>query len=833
MPSTTTFSPQPAITPDDSLVSDRFPGWLLGLFLVVMTLVAYEPVWHAGFVWDDDTLLTGNAAVKSPDGLSRIWFQTDFPLTVTSFWLEWRLWGMYAPGYHLTNILLHAAGALLFWRVLARLKIPAAWLAAACFAVHPVNVESVAWIAERKNTLALVFFTLTLLVYLRFEDTGRWRWYWAALGAFTLALFSKTAVAPLPLVLLGIAWWRRGRVRPLDVWRSLPFFAIAALLSLMSVWFQNQVGSGGVRLESFWSRLAGAGWVAWFYLYKAFLPLNLIFVYPRWQINAASFWSYLPVLLLAAAIAIGWRYRNRWSKGWLFGLSYFIVMLLPVLGFVNVYFMRYSLIADHYQYFAIIGPLAAGVGGLVWLGNRFSKETHRFLPVAGGMILLTLGVQTWRQCRMYSNTDTLWQVTLQQNPRCDMAYNNLGADFLAQGRVDEAIVYYQKSLDLMPDDVSHGNLGYALLKKGRWDEAIDHLEAALKIRPDFPEADFNLGVALEKKGRTDDAIEHFQTAAKSLPNDPEVQKALAHALMRQGQLEPAIEHYQKALALRPGEAGAHQSLGNALFRKGQVDEAVAHYRKALDLDPAAIPVHNSLGLALMQQGHVDEAMAEYQKVLERQPGNTDALGNLADALLAKRQPDEAIVLYRKILEIAPANTDVLGNLGNAFLLKGQTDDAIACFQQVLTAQPENANARVNLGNALVREHHLPEAITQYRRVLDKDPDNIPALYRLSRILATSSDPTFRNGPWAVQLMEHANHLSNDRDPVTLAMLAGAYAEIGKFPDAIAAVQRAIALAAQNNPALAKNLESQLALYQDESPFHDPSLTNAPSTLPHP
>jgi Flp pilus assembly protein TadD len=595
----------------DQSAAGHYPsrGGFIGLLLVAVTLIAYLPVWRAGFIMDDNDWV-GSSLMRQADGLYRYWCTTEapdyFPVTSSMMWLEWRLWGEHPLGYHLVNVLLHALSAVLWWRVLRRLKIPGAWLAAAVFAVHPVNVESVAWISERKNTLAMVFFVLTLLWYLRFEDTGRRRWHGAALGAFGLGLLSKTAVAPLPLVLLGLAWWRRGRVERRDLWRSVPFFAAAAALALVTIWFQSHraIGSTVVRADSFWSRLAGAGWAVWFYLYKAVLPVNLAFVYPRWRIAAANGWSYVPGLLVVAGLLMCWRYRRGWGKAWLFGLGYFVVLLLPILGFINVYFMRYSLVADRWQYFSIIGPIALAVAGMTvvfrrgagfgatasWSAaalrrfgdaesarGRAQSKTWRFVvhpyfQAAFCAVLLSgLGAMTWRQCGIYTDSETLWQTTLARNPDCFLAHNNLGKLLLEKGQADAAINHFQKALALQPDFAeAHNNLGNALLQKGSGDEAIAHFQKALELQSDYANARYNLGNALVQKGRVDEAI----------------------------------SHYQQVLKIQPGFAEAHNNLGSLLLQKGQVDEAMAHFRTALEIQPDNATAQYNLGAALLQKGQV-------------------------------------------------------------------------------------------------------------------------------------------------------------------------------------------------------------------------------------
>jgi len=608
--------------------SSRRRGWFVGLLLVAATFLVYLPVWQAGFIWDDDTFLVANPLIKQAGGLYRFWCTTAaadyFPATSTNLWLEWRLWGNNPLGYHLTNVLLHALSAVVLWRVLVRLKIAGAMLAAALFALHPVNVESVAWITERKNTLAMFFFALTLLWYLRFEDTGRRRWYWLGVGAFVMALLSKTAVVMLPIVLLGIAWWRRGRVGRPDVWRSVPFFAASVLLGLVTVWFQyhQAIGSDVVREDSFWSRLAGAGWAVWFYLYKAVLPLNLTFVYPRWPIEATNVLSYAPGLLVVAGFVVCWRYRNRWGKGLLFGLGYFLVMLLPVLGFLNIYFMRFSLVADHWQYFSILGPLALAAAGITLALNGIARGNLFVKPTVVVTLLLVLGVLTWRQVGMYADSETLWRTTIARNPKCHIAHVSLGNVLYKKGQLDDAIRHYQMALAISPDFSAHMGLGCALLYKGQLDEAIHHCQEALAIFPDKAEAHYNLANALLYKGQLDEAISHFQKALDLRPDHANACNNLGYALLRKGQVREAVAHYQMALQIQPDSAGPYNNLAwvlatcpEASVRNG--GQAITLAQQANQLSGGQNPVMlKTLAAAYAEAGRFPEAIAAAQRALD-------------------------------------------------------------------------------------------------------------------------------------------------------------------------------------------------------------------------
>ena len=333
--------------------------------IAIATFAVYWPAIHGGFIWDDELLLTKNALVKASNGLYRIWFTREpidyWPVTNSSFWIEWRLWGMNPTGYHVTNVLLHIGNALLAWALLSRLSIAGGFIAALLFAIHPVNVESVAWIAQRKNTLSMLFFLTSTLLYLQSPIGNRQSpiRYWLSFLAFVLAMLSKGSVVILPSILLLLVWWRQKRVRMRDVVETIPFWIAAITLTIVNIWFQHHGSHSDIRDATFVQRLLGAGAVPWFYLSKAIVPVRLMFVYPQWIVIASDprWWLALAATLSTTALLFIYR-RNEIVRALLFAWLFFCIALLPVMGFTDVYFMKYSLVADHYEYIALLAVCA-------------------------------------------------------------------------------------------------------------------------------------------------------------------------------------------------------------------------------------------------------------------------------------------------------------------------------------------------------------------------------------------------------------------------------------------------------------------------------------------
>jgi tetratricopeptide (TPR) repeat protein len=573
--------------------------WFFCLLLAVVTMLAYHPAWHGGVLWDDDAHI-GGPELRTLDGLRRIWFvprttQQYYPLLHTSYWLQQKLWGDSITGYHIVNLLLHIGCVVLVLRIVRFLRIPGAELAATIFALHPVNVETVAWIAERKNTLSGVFALAATLWYLRFDENRSRRSYALALGLFLLGLLSKTAIVTLPLALLVIFWWKRGAISwRHDVVPLIPFFFFSAAAGLMTRWVEyGNIGYRARMLDlSLLDRCLIAGRAFWFYLWKLLWPSNLMFVYPRWEISAAVPWQYIFPLAVLVLLGILWSLR-RWSRTPLAGVLLYMVLLLPSLGFANIYFFLYSFVADHWQYLACLGIITPCASGIVLLATRLKSGYAWLEPgvtlVIGGVLFLL----TWQQSRMYNNAETLYRTTIAHNPACWLAYDHL-VDILYQAnRIPEAMNLFKDELRIKPA-VAHYSLGNALLRKGRTSEAIDQFTEALRINPDYAEAHNNLGYALLVTGRT----------------------------------SAAIEQCKEALRIDPTYAHAHNNLGNALAQTGRASEAIDHYKQTLRMNPNSADAHSNLGAALAQMGRISEAIEELKAAVRINPNNIDARNNL-------------------------------------------------------------------------------------------------------------------------------------------------------------------------------------------------------------
>ena len=610
-------------------------------------------------LWDDNAHLT-RPELRSTAGLWSIWFdvgatQQYYPVSHSAFWVMHRLWGDATTGYHLVNIALHSTSAFLLALILRRLGLRGGVLAAFIFALHPVQVESVAWMTELKNTLSAACFFASALAYLRFDRRRHLHAYAASFALFIAAVLAKSVAAALPAALLVVFWWKRGRIRWLrDVRPLIPFFSVGLAVGVTTAWFERTLnGAQGSEFQlSALDRIVLAGHAVWFYLAKLLWPARLSFIYPRWGVDAHDWRQWIYPLAAALVLAGCWAIRRR-SRAPLAVALLFIGLLFPALGFVDVYPFRYSFVADHFQYFASAVVFAA-----------FAAIMPR-PQLAGPVICAVLGILTWRQCRDYTDEATLYAATLRRNPACWMCHNNLATAKLhgSDAEFQDALAHLREALRINPrDPEAHNNMGGALQRMGRYEDALREHEAALRLNPRLVEARYNAGVCEQALGRIEEAREQYAEAARAQPDYAMAHYNLGTALTQLERLGEAEAEFNTALALAPELAPAHDGIAVIMLRTGRIPDAVSELKTATRIRPDYAPSHYTLALTLANAGLNEEALDEFAQAVR----------------------------------YAPASPEMHHDYGVALANAGRFDEAAAQFRETLRLQPDNASARLNL-----------------------------------------------------------------------------------------------------------------------------------------
>ena len=667
-----------------------------GLFLAVV-LLAYGPALDGGFIWDDDAHVT-RPELRDLRGLVRIWTdptatQQYYPLTHSGFWLQSFLWGERPVGYHVVNVVLHALSALLAWTVLRRLDVRGALLAAAIFALHPVHVESVAWISELKNSLSGVLYLAAALAWLRFDPPGKEpgepreaRWWIVAFILFVCALLAKSVTATLPAALLLIVWWKRGRLSlGRDVVPLIPFLAVGVAMGLITAWIERHViGARGEDYAfSLIERVLVAGRVFWFYLGKLLWPAELIFIYPRWTIDASAGWQYLFPVAAVVVVGAAWALRGRIGRGPAAGLLYFGGTLFPVLGFFNVYPFKFSFVADHFQYLASLGILTMVAWGVATALERAGAWRKPAGVAACAVLLVVLGGLSFHQARIYEDAETLWIDTTTRSPASFMAFNNLGYEYSRQGRLDEAEEAYATAIAVKPDfDQGYFNLARLHGKQGRAERAIAMYRRAIELRPGYGDAYYNLGIELGGLGRHAEAIRALEAAIEARPDVAEAHYNLGIALSRSGRLEEAAEAMDSALAIRQDYPEARLGLGAIYRGLGRPEDAVAQLRAVLDSDPDRPEAHYEMGRALADLGDPVGAAGAY---------------SAAGKLFGQRQRyADAAEAFGLALEQRPDDAEAYFWMGAAYARLGRHADAVGAWRSAARLDPEGEQGRAAL-----------------------------------------------------------------------------------------------------------------------------------------
>ena len=734
-------------------VPPRVLKLLFILALAMATLWVFWPLGNYGFInLDDDVYVYGNPRVKTGLTLKGIiWAFTTLeagfwhPLTWLSHMLDCEIYGLNAGGHHWTNVLLHIASTLLLFLVLERMT-RASWrssLVAALFALHPLHVESVAWVAERKDVLCTFFGMLTLWTYVRYTERPGLNRYLIVLSSFVLGLLSKAMLITLPGVMLLLDYWplRRfpfgpssGPGNSIDhpsmngkgerwfphhfVLEKVPFFVLAAIFSFLTFLAEQSVGA----IKSFeWVPLeARVGNALVFYLSyigKMIWPHPLAVFYPHpgrlpmGQVVGAGLFL-VGVSVLVVRLARKYPYL---VVGWLWYLG----TLVPVIGLVQV---GGHGLADRYTYVPLIGLFMMMAWGVpeVLAGGRYRKAV---LALSAGLLLSIFMVVTRLQIQQWHDSITLFTHTLRVTPGNSLIHTNLGLVLAEQGKIQEAIAHYTEALRIDPKDVhAHNNLGNALAGQGRTQEAIAHYTEALRINPNYGFAHNNLANVLFRQGRSQEAAAHYTEALRINPNDAHAHKNLANVLLRQGRTHEAMAHYTRALRINPNDADARNNLGNALARQGRTQEAAVHYTEALRINPNFADARNNLGNALARQGRVQEAAVHYTEALRINPNDAHAHNNLGNALDDLGRTQEAIAHYSEALRIDPNFAGAHYNLGNALSNQGRIEEAISHFTKALGIKPDLAEARFSLGVAYSQRGNRELALEEYKILRGMNPD---------------------------------------------------------------------------------------------------------------
>lgn len=777
------------------------------VLLLALLFAAYFPCLNGTLVWDDDAWTKDIAHLtRDWQGLWRIWteptaLQQYYPVTGTTFWLDQRLWGDWTLPYHLENLLLHALGAFLLWRLLRRLAVPGAGFTSSVFLLHPVMVESVAWITQRKNVLSLVFLLGALLAWEKWRGkeegapgSNKKRTMPARLAPavlclllFAAALLSKITAFVFAPTLLLIAWWKTGRLG----WRehvlpTLPFFAVTFGLGSLVWWIEvHHVGAAGKDFAAPWAeRLANAGHAFWFYPRKLLWPNELCFVYPDWRTTPFHAWQWAWPAGAVLLITCLWLARRKIGRGPLAALLFYAGALLPVTGLINVYGGLFSPVGDHWVHVPGLGILVLAGTVVATLAEKAGR------PSAPGIIaIILLPLLAWqsrRQSWQYSDKETLWAETIRRNPDAWLAHQNLGMDRVSQQRMEDAVAHFEAVLAIRPEHAEAlNNLGGALSHLGRFDEAQDAYRKAivLDVR-NAPYAQVNLGNLLLTDGKTDEAIEQFRAALLLNPEYDEAHNSLGAALVRKGFINEGIEHLKEALRIHPDYAQAYNNLGSAV-QKQDAAKAVEFYREALRVDPRFIDAHNNLGETFYLQGDVPGAIAAYQKVIELDARHEKAWYNL----------------------------------GLCFTAQDKMAEAEAAYKKAVSLNPGYANAHNNLANNLLKEKRAREAVDHLQKAVEADDQQLAALNNLAWVLATDADASLRDGVKAAELARRAAELTQHEHPVILSTLAAALAETGAFAEAAQKARQAMDLARrQGNPSLAAGLENYVRSYEAGQPL---------------
>ncbi len=716
-----------------------FPDILAMLALCLLVAVSYFPATTAGFIWDDRAI-TETKPVQHLSGLLQIWFDPHslkqyeghyWPVLYTTFWLEHKLWGFdAATGYHIVNLLLHSAVTLLLWRLLRRLAVPGAWVAAAVFAVHPLHVEPAVWVIGRKDLMSGLFYLATVLTYIRFMEDGKRGRYIGALGLFGLGLLSKSIVLTLPVALLIWHWWKQGHVTSTNIGRALPFLLMGLGVTVFD-WLSYK-DLEDVTLEySLIERVLIAVHALWFYVGKLVWPTELAVIYPHWDVSADNplAWGYFVATVVALAAL--WFSRHRTGRGPLAGVLFFTVTLSPTLGFVDYGYMQFAFVADRYQYLAGIGIIAILVGAAAHGVHLLSDARKTGVPAMAvtvavaavvALMLGVLGALSWQQAGIYQNEGTYFGHITSLNPKARSAYYNFGNWLKDEGRNEEALDAYRHALTTTGSDVSsiRTNMGVAFENLTQYDKAEEQYRLALQANPRFTNAMNNLALLLTRVGRYEESLELYRNVIKIKRNYVDAHTGMGFALAWLNRPGEALRSFERALVLDPSrrklgtareqlasilaeidqyhnrqKADTHYRRALAYRKEGRFEDALAALRISQEQSPESTEIPMTMGIIAEEMGQLNEAATHYQRALQINPNSSDVLNRLGALRIRQKRYEEALEVFQTLVEIEPGFAKVYSGLGIAFFQLNRYEEALQSFEQALSLDPSLEEARTN------------------------------------------------------------------------------------------------------------------------------------------
>ncbi|MBI1785464.1 tetratricopeptide repeat protein [Candidatus Sumerlaeota bacterium] len=607
----------------------------IAALILAATFIAYIPAIRAGFVWDDGTFAE-SPLMTSFQGLKTIWLSPSalehehhyWPLVYTAFWVEFRFWGMKAAGYHAINILFHAANSLLLGWILRRQRIPGAWLAAAIFALHPVHVESVAWVIERKDVMSGFFYLLAFAAYAGFDERRSYAAYAGALVCLVCAMLCKSVAMSFPLILVLWLWWKGERLGPKKLAPILPFL----LISLVMVGFDLRFHATRVDTANTFGaaqRVLIAARALWFYGLKSFWPAQLMAIYPQWDISLGNATQYIFLPLSAFVPVILFARQKSWGRGLFFGIAFFGITIAPTLGLIYFGFMDYSFVADRFQYLAGAGLIIPAAALMEQIRGRTAGRGAAIGWAGYAALSLILGTLTSKQSALYDNLETLFTDTVKKNPNAWIGYYQIGFYRNLKEELDAAYDYFEQAVAVRPRYPDALNsMGVIRLNQGRLAEARKLFERALEIKPKYADPYNNLGLILFQENKPQEAIEAFQKAVAIKPIYADALCNIGVAYFRLARAEEGMPYFYRTLALEPRHPEANLSVGTYLMNHGQLDDAMRYFQRALQTRPNYPEALNNLGVALMNKGKLEEAGACFQKALQLRPNFQDAINNM-------------------------------------------------------------------------------------------------------------------------------------------------------------------------------------------------------------